>query len=260
VPYTDFGARQYNTALRRWMTPDPLSEKYYGISPYAFCAGNPVVYIDYNGESIGKVVKVGKKVYKTIKTGKKLNLKNILKSEVIDIADNVRTIFSEDATWFERGFAVIDLATGFGDEAKWLAKTVGVSDGIVDGAKAADDIKFKSFTPANKAATTSKLRETVEIGQEAHRQIEKELIETVPGIKTEVKIKLGDRTVVKDGVKLDGTVVILKPDTPSGHMSATRRAKLMQANGFKTETMFYDPKDKRWLPDSPSYIGPKKHK
>ena len=37
-----------------------------------------------------------------------------------------------------RGFAVIDLATGFGDEAKWLAKTVGVSDGIVDGAKAAD--------------------------------------------------------------------------------------------------------------------------
>lgn len=37
-----------------------------------------------------------------------------------------------------RGLAVIDLATGFGDEAKWLAKTVGVSDGIVDGAKAAD--------------------------------------------------------------------------------------------------------------------------
>ena len=31
--YTDFGARQYSPTLRRWMTPDPLSEKYYGVSP-----------------------------------------------------------------------------------------------------------------------------------------------------------------------------------------------------------------------------------
>ncbi|MBP5383002.1 MAG: hypothetical protein J6Y45_06585, partial [Bacteroidales bacterium] len=34
VPYTDFGARNYSPALGRWLTPDPLSEKYYGISPY----------------------------------------------------------------------------------------------------------------------------------------------------------------------------------------------------------------------------------
>ena len=36
--YTDFGARQYSPNLRRWLIPDPLSEKYYGISPYAYCA------------------------------------------------------------------------------------------------------------------------------------------------------------------------------------------------------------------------------
>ena len=47
--YIDFGARQYNPALRRWMTPDPLSEKYYGISPYAFCANNPVNLVDLDG-------------------------------------------------------------------------------------------------------------------------------------------------------------------------------------------------------------------
>ena len=47
--YIDFGARQYNPALRRWMTPDPLSEKYYGISPYAFCANNPVNFVDPDG-------------------------------------------------------------------------------------------------------------------------------------------------------------------------------------------------------------------
>ena len=49
--YTDFGARQYSPALRRWMVPDPLSEKYYGISPYAYCAGDPVNLVDLNGAS-----------------------------------------------------------------------------------------------------------------------------------------------------------------------------------------------------------------
>ena len=47
--YTDFGARQYNPSLRRWMIPDPLSEKYYGISPYAFCNNNPVNLVDLDG-------------------------------------------------------------------------------------------------------------------------------------------------------------------------------------------------------------------
>ena len=49
--YTDFGARQYSPALRRWMTPDPLSEKYYGMSPYVFCADNPVNFVDPDGEA-----------------------------------------------------------------------------------------------------------------------------------------------------------------------------------------------------------------
>ena len=48
--YTDFGARQYHPQLHRWMTPDPLSEKYYGISPYAFCNNDPVNRFDPNGK------------------------------------------------------------------------------------------------------------------------------------------------------------------------------------------------------------------
>jgi RHS repeat-associated protein len=50
--YTDFGARQYSPTLRRWLVPDPLSEKYYGISPYAYCAGNPVNLVDPKGDSL----------------------------------------------------------------------------------------------------------------------------------------------------------------------------------------------------------------
>lgn len=48
--YTDFGARQYHPQLHRWMTPDPLSEKYYGVSPYAFCNNDPVNRFDPNGK------------------------------------------------------------------------------------------------------------------------------------------------------------------------------------------------------------------
>ena len=39
VPFSDFGARLYSPSLRRWLTPDPLGEKYYELSPYAYCAG-----------------------------------------------------------------------------------------------------------------------------------------------------------------------------------------------------------------------------
>ena len=45
----DYGARHSYTALGRFTTIDPLAEKYYGISPYALCAGNPVKYIDPDG-------------------------------------------------------------------------------------------------------------------------------------------------------------------------------------------------------------------
>ena len=52
VPYLDFGARQYSPALRRWLVPDPQSEKYYGISPYSYCGGDPVNLVDPDGEEI----------------------------------------------------------------------------------------------------------------------------------------------------------------------------------------------------------------
>jgi len=67
VPYTDFGARQYNTALRRWMTPDPLSEKYYGISPYAFCNNSPMVFVDPDGEDSWEINRKGVITYKNDK-------------------------------------------------------------------------------------------------------------------------------------------------------------------------------------------------
>ena len=40
------------TDIQRWTTPDPLAEKYYDLSPYAFCNNNPVNFVDPDGRNI----------------------------------------------------------------------------------------------------------------------------------------------------------------------------------------------------------------
>ncbi|MDR1199318.1 MAG: RHS repeat-associated core domain-containing protein, partial [Prevotellaceae bacterium] len=50
--YFDFGARMYDGNTGRWFVTDPMAEMYYGISPYAYCANNPVNYIDPDGMQI----------------------------------------------------------------------------------------------------------------------------------------------------------------------------------------------------------------
>ena len=53
----DIHTRQYFAMMPSWDRIDPLAEKYYGISSYAFCGGDPVNFGDYDGESIYMVTK-----------------------------------------------------------------------------------------------------------------------------------------------------------------------------------------------------------
>lgn len=48
----DYGARHHDAKTGRFTTMDPLAEKYYSVSPYMYCMGNPVKFIDPNGEFI----------------------------------------------------------------------------------------------------------------------------------------------------------------------------------------------------------------
>ena len=51
LDWYDSGARMQEFHIPRFTTMDPLCEKYYSISPYAYCNNNPVKYVDPDGES-----------------------------------------------------------------------------------------------------------------------------------------------------------------------------------------------------------------
>ena len=44
-----YGARYYNPVTTLWLGVDPLSSKKPNVSPYIFCLGNPINFIDPDG-------------------------------------------------------------------------------------------------------------------------------------------------------------------------------------------------------------------
>ena len=55
--YSYFGSRYYSSDLSIWLSVDPMSAKYPSLSPYVYCADNPVRLVDPDGEKfrlIGK--------------------------------------------------------------------------------------------------------------------------------------------------------------------------------------------------------------
>ena len=51
--FSYFGARYYDSDLMTgWLSVDPLADKYPSLSPYAYCAWNPVKLVDPDGEDI----------------------------------------------------------------------------------------------------------------------------------------------------------------------------------------------------------------
>ena len=114
LDWYDFGARWMDAALGRWHFMDPLCEKYYDISPYVYCGGNPVNAIDPDGRSIWtKIVKIGAKVgAKVSRYGwKELGNAATYADAVSDITDNVNTLFDGNASTMDRVVAGISLAS-----------------------------------------------------------------------------------------------------------------------------------------------------
>jgi len=47
-----YGARYYSPELSIWLSVDPMADKYPSMSPFMYCAGNPVRLVDPNGMEV----------------------------------------------------------------------------------------------------------------------------------------------------------------------------------------------------------------
>jgi len=112
-------ARYYNSKYGTFEGRDLLFEKYFWMSPYAYCANNPVKYIDPSGDSI--VGTNGKPVSYNSKTGWSRNA-----------SDDVKTI----------GNAMMRTKNGTATLKAMLAKEYPITIKIVEGKSAKDPEKL----------------------------------------------------------------------------------------------------------------------
>jgi RHS repeat-associated protein len=70
----DFEARHLNMTIPRFTTMDPLAEKYYNISPYAYCANNPVRFVDPTGKDVAIIGFAAQKIADELNKISKLNI------------------------------------------------------------------------------------------------------------------------------------------------------------------------------------------
>ncbi|MDR1847688.1 MAG: RHS repeat-associated core domain-containing protein [Bacteroidales bacterium] len=112
-----FGARYYYDYLSIWLSVDPLMHKYPHLSPYVYCANNPVNAIDPNGMEIDGYYNLqGKKIYddgngrdkKHLVITNKNKISNLEGETIIDVPTNetvskMEGLYADDV---EKGMAV----------------------------------------------------------------------------------------------------------------------------------------------------------
>ena len=116
----DIHARQYFAMMPSWDRIDPLAEKYYGISPYVYCEGNPVNFIDPTGCST-QVVMIDSTRYMVVDGNLDDNDRNIYvvawnndgklerTGQVIGQSATMWSFYNSDSNSWEQG-SVIDLS------------------------------------------------------------------------------------------------------------------------------------------------------
>jgi len=112
----DYGARRRGAGLPVFTTVDPLAEKYYSISPYAYCGGDPVNRIDIMGDSITVTQEALETILYGLKDGTNLhiNVNNgmIDPESIKDQAENSDDLFLQDLYEIACNEQVVEMSVG----------------------------------------------------------------------------------------------------------------------------------------------------
>ncbi|MBR1718174.1 MAG: RHS repeat-associated core domain-containing protein [Bacilli bacterium] len=64
-----YGSRYYSSEISMWLSTDPMADKYPSLSPYNYCANNPIKLIDPNGEETTDFINENGELIKHIEDG-----------------------------------------------------------------------------------------------------------------------------------------------------------------------------------------------
>jgi RHS repeat-associated protein len=127
----DYGARNYDPALGRWMNIDPHSENYYSVSPYVSFVNNPIFFVDPTGEDIYfwqvnsktgeqeqvSFNKLDKNVQKGILAFGKTKAGYSFLASFANAGDKIGSLsFEKDGKYSDHNFNVVETNSEFADE------------------------------------------------------------------------------------------------------------------------------------------------
>ena len=171
----DYGARQHDPILARWDRIDPLCEKYYSTSPYAYCENDPVNTVDSDGRSGWEVLlkvayKIGKSAVKN--GGKSLTNAATYADAFSDVVEDTKTLFDSNSSTGDRVFAGLSLLSEIvspisirdgktlGKTANKLSHRIKANDGIAKphGGKEYNNVEFDN-SPKQSAKHKEKIEQ-----------------------------------------------------------------------------------------------------
>ena len=91
LKYLDYGARMYDSGLGIWFVGDPFQENFVSLSPYNYCSGNPMIFIDPNGALMTHYVDESYNVILQTNDGS---------DDVVMVPNNRRQEFDKEVKWY----------------------------------------------------------------------------------------------------------------------------------------------------------------